>query len=109
MVSAKIISLMGIAIELGGFAILAIELVRTNADVVAYAKSLGNKTATATTIVGSDGSNGTIEFTGGQLGAMAPAAELLAFKVAGGKTRTWIGLGTTGLGVLFQFFGTWLG
>lgn len=113
MLWTKVLSVLGIAIELGGFYVLARELLRTNADVVAYAKMLGSETTTADTIVVSapdfPGERGSISFTGGQVGSLGPAAAKLAAQVIEGARMTWLGLGLTAAGVVFQFFGTLFG
>lgn len=104
---AKIISLMGIFVELLGFVVLARELIRTNRDVVSYAKSVAGIKTTAQTITGFSGPGG-IEFSGGSIGEVSPAADKLAKQVEAGAKATWIGLGLTAVGVIGQLMGTLL-
>lgn len=106
---AKIIGVAGIVIELVGFVILARELLRTNRDVVVYAKSLAGAKTTAATITGYDGPDGYIEFSGGSLGGVSPAAEQLAQQVEAGAKATWLGLILTAIGVVAQLTGTLCG
>lgn len=103
---AAIFSASGIVVELIGFSILARELIRTNRDVVTYARSLAGTKTTAQTITMFSGPGGQIEFDGGSLGGVSPAADKLAKQVEAGVKATWLGLGLTGVGVVGQLIGT---
>lgn len=103
---AAIFSASGIVVELLGFSILARELIRTNRDVVTYARLLAGTKTTAHTIIGFDGPDGHIEFSGGSLGQVSPAADQLAEKVEAGARATRWGLALTGVGVVGQLIGT---
>lgn len=110
MMVGKAIGLIGILIELAGFALLAAELLRTNRDVVAYAKSLAGNITKATTIIGYESPNGAgLEFTGGSVGELAPAASRLASQVESGARKTYAGLVLTAVGVVGQFIGALMG
>jgi hypothetical protein len=103
----KAIAVGSILVELGGFARLARELIRTNRDILIFTKSISGEIATFSSITISDGPGGRGEIEGGTIGFLSPQAEVLRRAVESGKVWTYIGLGITFLGVVGQMIGTY--
>jgi hypothetical protein len=92
-------------VELVGFVILALELLRTNESFLKYTRRLSGDVPTFVSMIVSDGPDGRGEFSGGTIGETAPAALELATEVNSGKIATYVGLACTAVGATLQIAG----
>ncbi|MGY4428258.1 hypothetical protein ACVWWO_000735 [Bradyrhizobium sp. F1.13.1] len=102
---AALLPVLGGIVELVGFVILALELLRTNKSFLKYTGRLEGDIPTFGSLSIFDGSDGRGEFSGGTLGETSPAAKELATEIRSGKKATYIGLGFTAIGAMLQVSG----
>ena len=100
-----LLPIVGGVIELVGFVILALELLRTNKSFLKYTGRLEGDVPTFGSLSVFDGPGGRGEFNGGTIGETSPAAKELAAEIRSGKNATYVGLGFTACGAILQIAG----
>ncbi|UFW82883.1 hypothetical protein BjapCC829_23120 [Bradyrhizobium barranii] len=102
---SQLLPVLGGIVELVGFVILALELLRTNKSFLKYTGRLEGDVPTFGSLRIFDGPDGRGELSGGTIGETSPAAKELANEIRSGKHATYVGLGFTAIGAVLQIAG----